>query len=90
VDNPSQHEDVQRSATGIRRFSGPVLVGVFFAALATVLTLLGLWREGNLSLRNVLLGAVLGGGTWGLVSWAISTAVTQVEEDLASRRDEDS
>ena len=32
----------------------------------------------------VLLGAVLGGGTWGLISWAVATAVVQVEEDVAS------
>jgi hypothetical protein len=60
-------------------------VGVFFAALAIVLTVIGLWREGNLTVRNVLLGAVLGGGTWGLISWAVATAVVQVEEDVASR-----
>lgn len=89
MDELSQPEDVHRSATGIRRFSGPALVGIFFAALAIVLTLVGLWREGNLSLRNILLGTVLGGGTWGLISWAISTAVVQVEEDLSSRGGED-
>jgi len=71
------------------RLSGPLRVGLFFAALAIVLTLLGLWRAHNLSLRNVLLGIALGGGTWGLVSWAIATAAAQVEEDVASRGDED-
>ena len=65
--------------------SGPLVVGFFFAVLATVLMLVGLWREDNLSLRNVLLGVVLGGGTWGLISWAVATAVLQVEEDVASR-----
>jgi len=71
------------------RLSGPLRVGLFFAALAVVLTLLGLWRANNLSLRNVLLGIALGGGTWGLVSWAIATAAAQVEEDVASRGDRD-
>ncbi len=65
--------------------SGPFVVGVFFAVLAIALMLVGLWREDNLSLRNILLGVVLGGGTWGLISWAIATAVLQVEEDVASR-----
>ena len=65
--------------------SGPLVVGMFFAVLASVLMVVGLWREDNLSLRNVLLGVVLGGGTWGLVSWAIATAVLQVERDIASR-----
>jgi hypothetical protein len=71
------------------RPTGPVIVGVFFAALAIVLTVVGLWREDNLSLRNVVLGVVLSGGTWGLVSWAIAAAVVQVEEDVASRKGED-
>lgn len=69
--------------------SGPLVVGVSFAVLATALMLVGLWREDNLSLRNILLGVVLGGGTWGLISWAIATAVLQVEEDVASRDSHD-
>ena len=70
------------------RLSGPVTVGLFFALLAIVLSLVGLGRENNLSLRNIGLAIVLGGGTWGLISWAIATAVVQVEEDVASRKDE--
>ena len=70
------------------RPSGPVLVGAIFAAAAIVLTCIGLCREHNLSLRNILLGAALGGGTWGLISWAIASAVAQVEEDVASPPDE--
>ena len=67
--------------------SGPLTVGVFFAVLAIVLTFVGLWREHNLSLCNILLGIVLCGGTWGLISWAIATAVAQVEEDVTSGKD---
>lgn len=89
MDNRSRREVAERSPVSGRRPSGPVMVGVLFAALAIVLTLVGLWRDHNLSLRNVLLAVVLGGGTWGLISWAIATAVVQVEEDIASRRDED-
>jgi hypothetical protein len=77
----------RKGRTGL---SGPLMVGIFFAGLASVLMLVGLWREDNLSLHNVLLGVVLGGGTWGLVSWAIATAVLQVEEDVASRDGHDS
>ncbi|MGC8786288.1 MAG: hypothetical protein ACP5Q1_02550 [Anaerolineae bacterium] len=68
--------------------SGPVKVGLFFAILAVALTLVGLWRANNLSLWNILLAIVLCGGTWGLVSWAIATAVVQVEEDVASKKDQ--
>ena len=72
------------------RPGGPVLVGALFALVASVLTLVGLWREDNLSLRNVLLGLLLGAGTWGLVSWAIATAVLHVEQEVATRSDDDS
>jgi len=68
---------------------GTLIVGLFFAALAIVLTLLGLWKAHNLSLRNVLLAIVLSGGTWGLISWAIATAVVHVEEDIAQGGDDD-
>jgi hypothetical protein len=87
--NQSKQDDVGLFQKGTRRPSGPVTVSAFFAGLAIVLTLVGLWREDNLSLRNILLGVVLGGGTWGLISWAIATAVVQVEEDLASKRGKD-
>lgn len=85
MDDPSELHSKPR----LSRPSGPVVVGAFFAALAIVLTLVGLWREDNLSLRNILLGGVLGGGTWGLISWAVATAVVQVEEEVASRGRED-
>jgi len=74
---------------GHRQSRLPVAVGAGFAVLAIVLSFVGLWREDNLSLRNAVLGIVLGGGTWGLVSWAITSAVVQVEEEVASRRDKD-
>ncbi len=86
MDDESKPEELTgQPRKGKAGASGPLLVGIFFAVLAIVLMLVGLWREDNLSLRNVLLGVVLGGGTWGLISWAIATAVLQVEEDVASR-----
>lgn len=68
------------------RLSGPVRVGLFFALLAIVLSLVGLGREHNLSLRNIVLAIVLGGGTWGLISWALATAAADVDDELASRK----
>jgi len=66
------------------RLNGPLGVGLFFALLAVALSLLGLARENNLSLQNIALAVVLGGGVWGVVSWAIATAVVEVEEDVAA------
>jgi hypothetical protein len=85
----AQQSDTVRCLSGEeehRHTRLPLVIGGCFAALAIVLTLAGLWREDNLSLRNIALGIVLCGGSWGLVSWAIATAVVQVDEDVASRR----
>lgn|GEM_PF-1369828 len=90
MDNQDKQQDVIQQSNAKRgRPHGPVIIGAFFAVLAIALTFVGLWREGNLSPHNVVLGIVLCGGTWGLVSWAIATAVVQVEEDVASGRGKD-
>ncbi len=65
-----------------RSISIPLAVGLALAVVAIVLSLVGLWREDNLSLRNAMIAILLGGGTWGLVGWAITSAVVQVQEDL--------
>ncbi len=87
------HDSDRPADEGLRsgglRFGGPVIVGVLFAVVATVMSAVGLARDHNLSLRNVGLAALLGGGAWGLVSWAIATAVVEVEQDVEARRDED-
>jgi hypothetical protein len=70
-----------------RQLSGPVRVGLVFAVLAIVLTLAGLGRAGILSWRNIVLGVVLGGGTWGIIAWAIAAAIAQVDEDVAGGED---
>ena len=68
---------------------GPVGVGLFFGLLAIVLSLVGLGRAGNLSVYNAALAVVLGGGVWGLISWAIATAAVDVEEEDLSPRPEE-
>ncbi|HSJ58572.1 MAG TPA: hypothetical protein VLC95_15425 [Anaerolineae bacterium] len=60
----------------IKRLSGPVKVGLIVGALGAVLTVAGL-VSGNLApltVRTLLLGILLGGGAWGVVSWAIASA----------------
>jgi hypothetical protein len=90
MDRQSEHHGgKEQSRTRRVRPSGPIIVGAFFAILAIVLTLVGLWRQDNLSLRNIVLGVVLCGGTWGLISWAIAAATVQVEEDVSSNEGKD-
>jgi hypothetical protein len=58
------------------RLSGPVRIGLLLGILGALLTVGGL-LAGNLApltLRSVVLGIVLGGGSWGVISWAIASA----------------
>jgi len=84
-----ERDEQGHQTAGRRSISGPVKVGVFFASLAIVMSIVGLGRDNNLSLRNLALAVLLGGGSWGLVSWAIASAVAAVEEDLADRGTDD-
>jgi hypothetical protein len=72
-----------------QRLSGPTKVGLAFGLLGALLTLIGLFT-GNLaplSFRTVVLGILIGGGSWGLVSWAIAMAASDalVDEALADK-----
>lgn len=70
-----------------RRLSGPVKVGLIFALIAIALSLFGLFRNPDTpaTLQSILIATVISGGTWGLVSWAIATAIVDVEQDVAER-----
>ena len=59
----------------------PAKVGLVFGAIGALLTVAGLIRQGNLHPLSLLLGIVLPGLTWGVVSWAIATAVVEVEKE---------
>jgi hypothetical protein len=64
------------------RLSGPVKIGLVVGVIGALLTVVGLFT-GNfapLSVRTVLLGILLGGGSWGVVSWAIAAAVSDAME----------
>jgi hypothetical protein len=67
--------------------SAPLAVGLTAAAVAITLTLAGLWRGGLLTWRNSLLGIALGGGTWGIIAWAVAYTVRLVDEDMESGED---
>jgi hypothetical protein len=59
-----------------KRLGGPVKIGLALGLLGALLTVAGLLM-GNLApltVRSLLLGILLGGGSWGVVSWAIASA----------------
>jgi len=58
------------------KLSGPAKIGLALGLLGALLTVAGLFT-GNfapLTLRSLLLGILIGGGSWGVVSWAIAAA----------------
>ncbi len=85
-----QQEPVARKGLW-RRMSGPLKVGLAFAIIAVVMAVIGLARGSDtapLTARSVAMAVVISGGTWGLISWAIATAVVEVERDVANAEDE--
>ena len=66
------------------RLGLPLRVGFICAALGIVLAVVGMVR-GNVPLNplSIFLALLISGGTWGVVSWAVTTAVVDVERDLA-------
>ena len=67
-----------------KRLSGPCKVGTAFALVAIVLTVVGQLRQPDaITLRSLAMGILIGGGSWGLVAWAIAYAAWDVESELA-------
>ncbi len=73
-----------------RRLGGPAKIGLGFAALGIVLTIVGVFRDPTVPVTawSLGIGALISGGTWGVVSWAIATAAVEVERDLREGKDE--
>lgn len=71
------------------RLSGPLKIGLVFGTIGAVLTVLGLFTGdfAPLTVRSVLLGILLGGGSWGVVSWAIAAAASDAVESAAEQGD---
>lgn len=67
--------------------SGPVKIGLAFALVAILLSVVGIARNPDTpaTLQTVLIATTISGLTWGLISWAIATAVMDVEEEIAER-----
>jgi hypothetical protein len=72
-----------------RRLSGPVKIGLVVGCVGAVLTVVGLLL-GNLApltIRSLLLGILIGGGSWGVVSWAIASAAADAMRSVAADGD---
>ncbi len=67
-----------------QRLDGPLKVGLSFAFLGIVLTIIGIFRDPTTPVTawSLGIGSLISGLTWGLVSWAIATAAVEVEEDV--------
>ncbi|MFN2291300.1 MAG: hypothetical protein ACK2UC_08945 [Anaerolineae bacterium] len=58
------------------RMSGPVRIGLIVGLVGALLTIVGLFVGdfAPLTVRSLVLGILLGGGSWGVISWAIASA----------------
>jgi hypothetical protein len=68
-----------------QRLDGPLKVGLVFAALGIILTIIGIFRDPTTpaTVWSLGVGSLISGVTWGLVSWAIATAAVEVEKDVS-------
>ena len=69
-----------------KKLGGAVKIGLVLGLIGALLTVIGLLM-GNLApltARSLVLGVILGGGSWGVVSWAIATVASDVDADVAS------
>jgi hypothetical protein len=59
-------------------------VGLIFAAAGMALAIVGIVK-GTVPANplSILLALLISGGSWGVVSWAVATAVIDVERDVA-------
>lgn len=65
-----------------RQLNGPIKIGLVLGLIGALLTVIGLLM-GNLApltARSFLLGILLGGGSWGVVSWAIASAAADATD----------
>lgn len=68
------------------RLNGPLKIGVGFALAAIILTVVGIFRDPGTPITawSLIVGSLISGLVWGLISWAIATAAVTVENDVAA------
>ncbi len=66
-----------------KTLSGPLKAGLIAAAIGIIFAIIGMAR-GMVPLRfaSIIMALLISGGSWGIVVWAIATAVADVEHDL--------
>jgi len=77
--------DVNKPKNWWQRLDGPLKVGLIFAVLGIILTIVGIFRDPTTPVTawSLGVGSLISGVTWGLVSWAIATAAVEVENDVS-------
>ena len=66
-----------------KKLGGPIQIGLVLGMIGALLTLIGILM-GNLApptARSIILGIVLGGGSWGVVSWAIAAVAADTADE---------
>ena len=64
------------------KLSGPLKIGLIAGLVGALLTVIGLLKGGFAPLTpwSLFFGVLIGGGVWGLVSWAIATAASDASK----------
>ncbi|MBI5955592.1 MAG: hypothetical protein HY871_01180 [Chloroflexi bacterium] len=72
----------------------PLIVGGVCFGVAAILSIVGLVFNPTgttpFSWRSLFLAMVIGGGSWGLIGWAITSAVVEVEKDVSESEEKGS
>jgi hypothetical protein len=67
-----------------KKLGGPIQIGLVLGLIGALLTVIGLLM-GNLAPatpRSIILGILLGGGSWGVVSWAIASVAADTADPV--------
>jgi len=65
------------------RLGGPLKIGLIVGLIGALLTVIGLLKGGFAPLTpwSLFFVILIGGGVWGLVSWAIASAASDASEE---------
>ena len=74
----------------LKSLSGPLKIGLGFALAGVILTIVGIFRDPGTPVTawSLVVGSLISGVTWGLISWAIAFAAVTVENDVAAGESE--